>query len=74
MLVISRRRYESIIIGDNITITVVGIKGNAVRLGIDAPTECRIVRQELMDDRNSSNDSSGPDQHQRRNAEQSRNH
>ncbi|MBI3251545.1 MAG: carbon storage regulator [Candidatus Andersenbacteria bacterium] len=39
MLVLSRQRDESIIIGDNIVITVVDIRGDKVRLGIQAPTE-----------------------------------
>ena len=47
MLVIKRKRYESIRIGDNITITVLRVKGNQVRVGIEAPREVRVVRGEL---------------------------
>ena len=47
MLVLSRKRGETIHIGDRITITVVRAHGNRIRIGIDAPDEFRIVRGEL---------------------------
>ena len=47
MLVLSRKRGETIHIGDRITITVVRAHGNHIRIGIDAPDEIRIVRGEL---------------------------
>jgi carbon storage regulator CsrA len=47
MLVLSRKLNESIQIGDRITLRVVQIRGNRVRLGIVAPAEVRIMRQEL---------------------------
>jgi carbon storage regulator len=49
MLVLSRQRDESIIIGDNIVITIVDIRGDKVRLGIDAPKEVPVHRQEVYD-------------------------
>ena len=49
MLVLSRHRYESIMIGDDVTITVVDIRGDKVRLGIDAPQEIPVHRQEVYD-------------------------
>lgn len=49
MLVLSRRNDESIVIGDNIVITVVGIRGDKVRLGIEAPKEIPVHRQEVHD-------------------------
>ena len=49
MLVLSRHRDESIIIGDNIVITIVDIRGDKVRLGIDAPTEIPVHRQEVYE-------------------------
>lgn len=49
MLVLSRHRDESIMIGDNISITVVDIRGDKVRLGIDAPTDIPVHRQEVYD-------------------------
>jgi carbon storage regulator CsrA len=47
MLVLTRKLQEKIRIGDSITITVLRVKGNAVRLGIDAPRSVRVVRSEL---------------------------
>ena len=47
MLILTRRMSESIIIGDNVVITVLGIKGNQVRLGIDAPKEVSVHREEI---------------------------
>lgn len=49
MLVLSRQRDESIVIGDNIVITVVDIRGYKVRLGINAPREIPVHRQEVYD-------------------------
>ena len=49
MLVLSRQRDESIIIGDNIVITIVDIRGDKVRLGIQAPVEIPVHRQEVYD-------------------------
>jgi len=47
MLVLTRKLGESITIDDRITITVVVLKGNQVKLGIDAPPETKIYRQEI---------------------------
>lgn len=44
MLVLSRHKSEQIVINDNIVVTVVEIRGDKVRLGIEAPKEVRIVR------------------------------
>jgi carbon storage regulator len=49
MLVLSRQRDESIIIGDNIVVTIVDIRGDKVRLGIDAPTEIPVHRREVYE-------------------------
>lgn len=49
MLVLTRKRDESIIIGDNIIITVIGIRGDKVRLGIEAPKEVSIHRKEVYE-------------------------
>ncbi len=48
MLVLSRKRLESIVIGEKVKITVLEIKGNHVRLGIEAPSEMGILRGELV--------------------------
>ncbi len=47
MLVLSRKVNDNIIIGDNIKIQVIKIKGNTVRLGIEAPSDVKILRGEL---------------------------
>jgi carbon storage regulator len=49
MLVLSRQRDESIFIGDNIKITIVDIRGDKVRLGIEAPSEIPVHRQEVYE-------------------------
>lgn len=49
MLVLSRQRDESIMIGDNIVITIVGIRGDKVRLGINAPSEIPVHRAEVYE-------------------------
>ena len=49
MLILTRRMDESIIIGDDIVITVVDIKGNQIRLGIEAPSNVSIHRKEVYD-------------------------
>ena len=49
MLVLSRQRDESIIIGDNVQITVVDIRGDKVRLGIEAPADIPVHRKEVFD-------------------------
>jgi carbon storage regulator len=48
MLVLSRKANERLIIGDNIVVTVVRVAGGQVRLGIEAPTEVPIRREELV--------------------------
>ncbi len=49
MLVLSRQRDESIIIGDNVQITIVDIRGDKVRLGIEAPADISVHRKEVFD-------------------------
>ena len=49
MLVLSRQRDESIVIGNNVVITVVDIRGDKVRLGIQAPKDIAVHRQEIYD-------------------------
>ncbi len=49
MLVLSRQRDETIMIGDNVEITVVDIRGDKVRLGITAPREIQVHRKEVYD-------------------------
>lgn len=48
MLVLSRRIDERILIGDDVRITVVSIRGNKVRIGIEAPDQVNVYREELI--------------------------
>jgi len=47
MLILTRKVQEAIIINDNVTITVLSVRGNQVRLGIDAPKEVQVHREEI---------------------------
>jgi carbon storage regulator len=48
MLVLSRKTDEAIVVGDTIKVTVLGIEGDKVKLGIEAPISMRILREELI--------------------------
>jgi carbon storage regulator len=48
MLVLSRKLNESIIIADQIRVTIIGIRGNHIRLGLEAPPDVAILREELL--------------------------
>ena len=47
MLILTRRVQEALVINDNVTITVLSVKGNQVRLGIDAPRDVEVHREEI---------------------------
>ncbi len=49
MLVLSRQRDQSIVIGDKVVVTIVDIRGDKVRLGIEAPEEIPVHRQEVYE-------------------------
>jgi len=49
MLILTRRVGESLMIGDNVSVTVLGVKGNQVRVGVDAPKEIAVHRQEIYE-------------------------
>ncbi len=48
MLVLSRRIGESVVIGDNVTVTILDVRGDVVRVGIDAPRSVSVNRAELL--------------------------
>ncbi|WP_426242287.1 carbon storage regulator CsrA [Nocardioides sp. LHG3406-4] len=48
MLVLSRRIGESVVVGDNIAITILEVRGDIVRVGIDAPRDVKVHRAELL--------------------------
>ena len=49
MLILTRRISESVIIGDNVKVTVLGVKGNQIRIGIEAPKDVSIHREEIYE-------------------------
>ncbi|HEX2937973.1 MAG TPA: carbon storage regulator CsrA [Ruminiclostridium sp.] len=55
MLVLARRSGDSIIIGDDIEITVIEVQGDKVKLGIKAPKKVPVMRRELLDEAKSAN-------------------
>ncbi len=49
MLILTRRVGETLMIGDQVTVTVLGVKGNQVRIGVEAPRDVAVHREEIFD-------------------------
>lgn len=49
MLILTRRIGETLMVGDEVTVTVLGIKGNQVRIGVNAPNDVAVHRQEVYE-------------------------
>ena len=48
MRILTRRVGEKLVIGENVTVTILGVKGNQIRIGIDAPPEVQVHREEIF--------------------------
>jgi len=55
MLVLSRKLNETILIGDNVRVTLLGIDGDKIKIGIDAPRDVKVFREELIEATKSTN-------------------
>ncbi len=49
MLIVTRRTGETVMVGDEVTVTVLGVKGNQVRIGVNAPKDVSVHREEIYE-------------------------
>ena len=63
MLILTRRVGETLMVGDDVTVTVLGVKGNQVRIGVNAPKDVAVHREEIYDRirKESTGEEQGPD-------------
>lgn len=54
MLVLSRRHGQRVVVGENVVVTIVSLRGNRVRIGIEAPSDISVARQEVWTESNES--------------------